>query len=72
VACATGLRCIQGVCGELARPGERCGSDFDCERGGCVTTAGGEQRCGMKCVPSLSELGSAPALRLPLRPRGAE
>jgi hypothetical protein len=44
-ACAPGLRCLSGRCGEARAEGLACKQDFEC-RGGCLP---GKQVCGMRC-----------------------
>ncbi|HET7539062.1 MAG TPA: hypothetical protein VFK05_04295 [Polyangiaceae bacterium] len=80
VNCASGQRCSAGKCvarasaeasAPLAKPGEPCARDFDCELGGCVPSNDGARRCGMQCTAVFDARASAtaPRLSLPLRPR---
>lgn len=68
--CAAGLACRSKICAPLARPGESCTSDDDCERGGCVARGEGRSVCGAKCSALSGALrlpvGGA-AMRLPSR-----
>lgn len=63
INCAAGQRCQGGTCQRvsaapvLARAGQACQRDFDCETGGCVSVSQGEAPvCAMSCPAPSADL----------------